>query len=266
MTETVTQDDVAAMLADPIVAEMRKGNLGLDQTSQGVLAAGAVAGIEARKGPVPLMRGGKLSEDGHLDHWMLRPGLISVIGYWTAKYPVLHAGASRCLKGFDGETRTVQWAQEEYDRQVAGELSGRERTTWFCTRCVVTYRATAGAVAAGTAPSALRPTVEDGVNRVLESEKPEASELARHGQPCPACHTELPLAGPCGVCCDEAPATVIEPALLDQVKAYAAEPAHYEAGWDVFLEAYTDEEILAILGRTATFKGAIKKLKACVGA
>ena len=47
--------------------------------------------------------------------------------------------------------------------------------------------------------------------------------------------------------------------LLAQVKAYALE--HYEEGFDVFVEAYTDQELSEAIGKANTLRGALYKLR-----
>lgn len=47
--------------------------------------------------------------------------------------------------------------------------------------------------------------------------------------------------------------------LLAEVKAYAME--HYEQGWDVFVEAYTDDELNEAIGKATTLRGALYKLR-----
>ena len=55
------------------------------------------------------------------------------------------------------------------------------------------------------------------------------------------------------------PVAEVRDELLEQVKAYASD--HYEEGYDVFVEAYTDEELREAMGpRTNTLRGAIRKL------
>jgi hypothetical protein len=52
--------------------------------------------------------------------------------------------------------------------------------------------------------------------------------------------------------------------LVDAVRDYAVD--HYEqAGWDIVVECYTDEELAAEIGRARTVKGAIRNVGAAVG-
>jgi len=48
------------------------------------------------------------------------------------------------------------------------------------------------------------------------------------------------------------------PTLLDQVKQYCTE--NYNEGFDVFVECYSDAELLEEIGAATTLSGAIKKL------
>lgn len=56
-------------------------------------------------------------------------------------------------------------------------------------------------------------------------------------------------------------ASAAAPSLVEQVKAFASEPANYEAGWDVIVETYSDEELAAEIGKARTLDGALKKLR-----
>lgn len=47
-------------------------------------------------------------------------------------------------------------------------------------------------------------------------------------------------------------------ALLDQVKQHCLE--NYNSGFDVFVECYSDAELLEEIGAATTLSGAIKKL------
>ena len=48
------------------------------------------------------------------------------------------------------------------------------------------------------------------------------------------------------------------PAVVAEVRAYAE--AHYEdGGWDVVVEAYTDDEIAEVIGQVQSLKAAIRK-------
>jgi hypothetical protein len=53
-------------------------------------------------------------------------------------------------------------------------------------------------------------------------------------------------------------------ALIAQIREHAV--ANYEAGWDVVVEAYTDQEIAEVIGKARTLSGAIKKFSAIVEA
>jgi hypothetical protein len=52
--------------------------------------------------------------------------------------------------------------------------------------------------------------------------------------------------------------------LVEQVKEYIAKPEHYNAGWDVILECYTDHDIKDEIQGATTLRGAIRKLKPLV--
>lgn len=52
-------------------------------------------------------------------------------------------------------------------------------------------------------------------------------------------------------------ATVNREELVQGVKEYAQ--AHYDDGWDVVVETYTDEELVETIGRARTLKGALSK-------
>lgn len=47
-------------------------------------------------------------------------------------------------------------------------------------------------------------------------------------------------------------------ALIKGVRDYAL--AHYDRGWDIIVEAYTDVELMAEIGQVRTVDGAIRKL------
>lgn len=48
--------------------------------------------------------------------------------------------------------------------------------------------------------------------------------------------------------------------LVERVRRYALD--HYnDGGWDVIVEAYTDDELAALLGKTTTLAGAFRKLQ-----
>jgi hypothetical protein len=295
MTTTTTQTSptVEALRDEVLQAEReRRGDPTLERTPQGYIAPAdvaqraregqtaaelALAEISDRKAkvmgpfltspqpaPEPTPRAAKLSEDGFLDHWRFREGVTGVIGYFNGevRYLVHHRQGGNCLKGYEGEVRSMEYAQQEYELQVeldkrkrAGDEDAR-RSSWFCTRCLVQYRTATEAV------SQMRATVEDGVNRVLESNREEPQP--RHGEPCPTCQVELPLTGQCPTCSDAPAVSVTQPSLVDQVKAYAAEPEHYNAGWDLVVEAMTDDEIATELGKVTTLKSAIRKLRPLV--
>lgn len=48
--------------------------------------------------------------------------------------------------------------------------------------------------------------------------------------------------------------------LMIAIRDYASQPENYEKGWDVIVEATTDEELLAEIGKCRTLKGALRKL------
>jgi hypothetical protein len=50
-------------------------------------------------------------------------------------------------------------------------------------------------------------------------------------------------------------------AIVAGVKKFAATPENYEAGWDVVVEAMTDNEIVAEIGWALTVDGALKKMR-----
>jgi hypothetical protein len=52
--------------------------------------------------------------------------------------------------------------------------------------------------------------------------------------------------------------------LVDAIRDHAEAPGNYEAGWDVVVEAYDDEQIAAMIGRARTKDGAIKKVAAVI--
>lgn len=53
-------------------------------------------------------------------------------------------------------------------------------------------------------------------------------------------------------------------ALIQGVKDFASEPANYEAGWDVVVECYDDEQMAEVIGLARTINGAIKKFAGTV--
>jgi hypothetical protein len=198
----------------------------------------------------------------------LRSDLGDVGANWKSTIPLIHRAVGGCLKHYAGETKPESWVVEVFLANEKLARDGGERTVWFCERCVVTV-ARAKVPAARKAPAekletAIKAAAKDvKVTEVAEAPKVEVGYEV-HGEPCPTCHVEMPISGVCPTCTDGHVAKVTEPALLDQIRRYASQEENYTKGWDVIVEAYTDVELLDALGKTTSFKGAIKKLRPIV--